>query len=304
MAWQGTVYKVLIASPTDVPAERAALPDELHSWNSFYGEQYGVVFHPVMWETHSRPDMSGDPQTILNEQIVDGCDAVVAAFWTRLGTKTEAAESGTAEEIQRCRDQHKPVMVYFSNAPVRPDSIDSAEYERLKAFKVECQSGGLYDEYESVGQLREKVSRHLTLLARDLQAGDPVGGRADRVSVVAADDGRTEGLATLEGYRRFVAEIRASWRAERAADPVKSDGGMAILANAFSGLVSFSSYRAFSDDADLQLAVDDLLARLRALQDHMFYLDGGVSWRAFWDGGDIAMAELASLESTLRDKLS
>jgi hypothetical protein len=303
MAWQGTVYKVLIASPADVPAERAALPDVLHNWNAFYGEQYGVVFHPVMWETHSRPDMSGDPQTILNAQIVDGCDAVLAAFWTRLGTRTETAVSGTAEEIRRCREQNKPVMVYFSNAPVRPDSIDSAEYERLKAFKAECQSSGLYDEYDSVGQLQEKVSRHLTLLARDLEAGCPVGSSAQRAPV-AADEARAAGLAALEGYRRFVAEIRASWRAERAADPVNSDSGMAILAKAFSGLVSFSSYRAISDDAELQVAVDGLLARLRVLQAHSFYIDGGVSWRAFWDGGDAALVDLASLESSLRDKLS
>lgn len=57
----------------------------------------------------------------------------------------------------------KPVMLYFSSAPVRPDSIDQEQYEKLKKFKEECKSKGLIDTYESLSEFKEKLTRQLTL---------------------------------------------------------------------------------------------------------------------------------------------
>lgn len=78
---------------------------------------------------------------------------VLATFWTRLGTPTDEAASGTAEEIDRATKAGKHVLVYFSSQPVVLDSIDTAEYERLKDFRELLQSRGLYDTYASVEEL-------------------------------------------------------------------------------------------------------------------------------------------------------
>jgi len=295
MSWPARVYKVLIASPLDVPDERAALPEIIHTWNSLFGEHYGVIFQPVMWETHSRPTMGTHPQAALNAQIVDSCDVVIATFWTRLGTQTEEAASGTVEEIERCVQAGKEVMVYFSNAPVRPDSIDPEEYERLKEFKEKCQRDGLYDEYESVGELREEIGRHLSILVKDL-----VGARDDESpSTSEAKDTTTaekaQANALADQLRTFVAEVGAQWRAEKASDPVSSEGGKAMIARAFAGLVSFAGARLVSENDALRDEVDGLMTHARALQNHQMYIDGGVSWKAFWDGGDELMAAIASL---------
>jgi hypothetical protein len=54
-------------------------------------------------------------------------------------------------------------MIYFSQQPVRPDSVDDSQYKALLEFRTECQSSGLIDFYESLAEFREKFARHLAL---------------------------------------------------------------------------------------------------------------------------------------------
>ena len=144
MSYQATVYRILIVYPSDVTAERKAIPEVISSWNATHSEDYGVVLVPVMWETHSTPEMGDRPQAIINKQIVASCDFLVGAFWTRIGTHTGVAESGTVEEINEIKSASKPILIYFSSAPVVPDSVDPEQYKRLTDFKKQCQSGGAY----------------------------------------------------------------------------------------------------------------------------------------------------------------
>src|SRR3990170_6253606 len=52
MTFQATVYRILIASPSDLIAERKAIPEILSSWNAIYSDRMKVILLPVMWETH------------------------------------------------------------------------------------------------------------------------------------------------------------------------------------------------------------------------------------------------------------
>jgi hypothetical protein len=106
--------------------------------------------------------MGDRPQAIINKQILAGCDLLVAVFWTRLGSPTGAAASGTVEEIQEHLASGKPTMLYFSTAPVRPDSVDEAQYVALKGFRQECYGRGLVESYDSIGEFRDKFSRQLS----------------------------------------------------------------------------------------------------------------------------------------------
>lgn len=125
MPYQATVYRILIASPSDVTSERKAIPDVIGAWNATHSEDYSVVLLPVMWETHSTPEMGDRPQAILNKQLVASCDLLVGAFWTRIGTHTGVSESGTIEEIEEIRKAGKPVLLYFSSQPVVLDLIQA-----------------------------------------------------------------------------------------------------------------------------------------------------------------------------------
>jgi hypothetical protein len=50
---------------------------------------------------------------------------LVGIFWTRIGSPTGEADSGTLEEIERVGNAKKPIMLYFSKVPIEPDKIDS-----------------------------------------------------------------------------------------------------------------------------------------------------------------------------------
>jgi hypothetical protein len=122
---------------------------------------------PVSWDTHSAPDLSDRPQELINRRVLKHCDLLVGIFWTRLGTPTGKAASGTVEEIQEHLSAGKPAMVYFSRAPVIPDSVDQAQYEAVREFKQWCRSRGLVLEYDDLEDFERQFRRHLALILKD-----------------------------------------------------------------------------------------------------------------------------------------
>ena len=163
MSYSAEVYNVMIASPSDVSAERGIVREVIHEWNSVHASRQKIVLMPVGWETHSAPAMGAPAQTILNQQILNRCDLLIGIFWTRVGTATERYDSGSVEEIELHLAAGKPAMLYFSSAPVRPDSVDAAQYERLKTFRTSCQGRGLYHAFDNLSRFRDDFYRHLQL---------------------------------------------------------------------------------------------------------------------------------------------
>lgn len=161
MPFEGTVYQVMIASPSDVSRERDLTRQIVHSWNAVNAYDKGMVLLPVGWETNSAPKMGTSPQEIINKQILESSDLLIGIFWTRLGTPTGEAISGTVEEIDKHIEACKPAMLYFSNAPVVPDSIDLDQYNALKEFKKECLQRGLVETFDSIGDFQGKLTRQL-----------------------------------------------------------------------------------------------------------------------------------------------
>ena len=168
MSYSATVFKVMIASPGDVAAERSIIRELLTEWNVVNADSRKTVLLPVGWETHSVPEMGGRPQEIINNQILHGCDLLIGVFWTRIGTATDNFASGTVEEIEEHVKTGKPAMLYFSASPVVPDSIDPDQYKQLQEFRKSWQTRGLYEAYSDLGDFRSKVYRQIQLkLNRD-----------------------------------------------------------------------------------------------------------------------------------------
>ena len=161
--YRAAVYSVLIASPSDVAAERNTIRQVLAEWNDVNSRVRRTVLLPVSWETHSTPQMGEHPQDILNKQIAENSDLLVGVFWTRVGTPTRGYVSGTVEEIHNHVKAGRSAMLYFSKQPVVPDSIDQDQYESLKSFKGWCRSNGLYQEYEDISDFRHQFYQQLQL---------------------------------------------------------------------------------------------------------------------------------------------
>jgi hypothetical protein len=164
--FKATVLRVLIASPGDTVEERNALRETLHDWNGVHGDE-GVMLQPQMWERDAVPDLGGHPQKMINEQLVDDADMLIGVFWTKLGTPTPEADSGSVEEIERVAAAGKPVLLYFSRRPVDPRSIDPAEYERLLDARKRFEGRGLVNDFETVEELGRKI---WTAMSRTVKA--------------------------------------------------------------------------------------------------------------------------------------
>jgi nucleoside 2-deoxyribosyltransferase len=188
MPFTAKVAYALIASPGDTADERRLVRQIIEDWNALHGES-GLVYLPLIWERDAIPEMGDRPQGIINRQLVDRADMLIGLFWTRLGTRTSEGDSGTAEEINRCIGQDKPVAVYFSEMPIVPASVDLEEYQRLKHFRSDLQQRGLIDTYADPDDLLMKVHALLTRLAND----------RFRVDTDNATPGKEGGPSTIRG---------------------------------------------------------------------------------------------------------
>lgn len=167
MSYPAMVFRVMIATPSDVQTERGMIREVIHEWNVVHSKKTQVVLLPIGWETHSVPTIGARPQEALNQQMVRDCDLLVAVFWTRLGTDTGKAESGTVEEINEHVNAGKPAMLYFSNTPVMPSSIDQVQYAALTAFKQSYKGKSLFHEYGSHVEFKALFARQLAMKVQD-----------------------------------------------------------------------------------------------------------------------------------------
>lgn len=117
------------------------------------------------WETDTTPDAGDHPQAIINTQMIKSADLLIAAFWTRLGTPTGTAPSGTLDEIREMRAAGKPVMIYFSKQPVMLESVDQDQYRALTEFKKWCRENALFREYLTIPELQRILARDLAMQA-------------------------------------------------------------------------------------------------------------------------------------------
>ena len=161
-------YRCLLISPSDVEEERAALTDCINSWNAHIGRSLGARVELVRWETHSIPDLSGEPQAVLNAQIVDDCDLGIALFWTRLGTKTKEHESGSIEEIHSLVNRGCKVMVYFKTAAIPQNRLDFDQLGKLAEAKERLQKLGIVGNFDNINSLKEQANLHLASSVAEL----------------------------------------------------------------------------------------------------------------------------------------
>jgi hypothetical protein len=181
MSFQADIYRVLIASPGDLHEERAVVSGAIEAWNAQHSAAEGVVLLPVRWETHTRPESGTRPQEAINRQIVDDCDILVGLFWTRLGTNTGVAASGTIEEIERTIGSGKPALLYFSDRPVAPSAVDARQLGSLKNFHQATLVGSLTGTFDSLEGLAANLQRDLLAQVRAMTPPPRVPRRGTKI---------------------------------------------------------------------------------------------------------------------------
>jgi hypothetical protein len=181
MPTRSKVYRVMIGSPSDLSEERLAATAAVNEWNAQHADAEGVVLLPVMWETHAMPTSGVRPQSAINDQLVDRCDILIGMFWTKLGSATGVAASGTVEEIDRFVASGKPAMLYFSQRKAAKGKVDPKQVAKLQKFKAATYKKSLVGSFASVAELKRILVRDLMRQVRLLRPSNPVHpGRIDR----------------------------------------------------------------------------------------------------------------------------
>jgi hypothetical protein len=177
--FEAFVLKVLISSPGDTGEEVAAVKESLHGWNGSRAEAAQVILLPRHWKSDAVPRLgAGSGQGVINEQLVDDTDIVIALFDARLGQATAEAVSGTAEEIQRAINAGKHVHVWFSNEPIGRDA-DLEQLAALREFRAALEAQGLLGEYDSPADLAYKVRSAVEDDVAQMGLGSPTVRRRD-----------------------------------------------------------------------------------------------------------------------------
>lgn len=161
MAETYTHYKILLSCPSDCENKKKVVEESIKIVNATVGETKHLKLELKYWKNDTYPQTGSSGQDIINRQLVDNCDAVIAIFWTKFGSPTDKYGSGTEEEIERMIQQKKQVFLYFCEEPMPPTSINSIEIEKIKDFKKKCESNGLYKIFSNDKELKNKLEKDL-----------------------------------------------------------------------------------------------------------------------------------------------
>lgn len=170
------ILRVFLASPSDVGEEREVVDQLVREVNDTLSSSKAARLELLRWETHTVPDIGTDAQNAVNQQIGDEYDIFIGILWSRFGTPTPRARSGTEEEFQRALDRKKKnpdtrVLFYFKSVNFPYDS-DLNQIQLVRQFREAVQHQGLIREYNTLESFQSNVRMALTRFALGAHLSD------------------------------------------------------------------------------------------------------------------------------------
>jgi hypothetical protein len=199
------VLVVFVASPSDLEAERNRLEDVIRELNLMLAQTYRVRLELVRWETHGYPGIGEDAQAVLNNQLPNDYDIFIGLMWSKFGTPTGRAESGTEEEFMRAHTRYKisptsvKIMFYFKDAPLAPSLIDPNQLEKLHKFRSSLgEEGVLYWTFRSLEEFERLVRLHLTRQIQNFVSDRGLSDPMNAISVSPPNAANNDDLGIFE----------------------------------------------------------------------------------------------------------
>lgn len=169
MPTESTVYRVLLAMPSEITAERQVAKDVLLNWNASTGRQQNIYLGPV----------DANHVDVSRSDLADEVDIVLGAFWTTVDAGTTGGAS-LADAVRRLTiEKDLPAMIGFSERDIPPNRLDPEQYERLQEFRDDCRVTGYFtyvDQEEYEEQLTNALARTMDQL---LSSSDSVSHTAE-----------------------------------------------------------------------------------------------------------------------------
>jgi hypothetical protein len=160
---------IFVSSSGDVAAERDALKGVVSGMDERCG-RLGVDLHLIDWRSGVIPDMGSDAQDVINRQVrFDGIDIFLGIVWSRIGTQTPRAMSGTVEEVNRAiasRNQcgwPRRMMFFLCDREIPQGLADATQAQEARKFKQWIESCAICKHYDDLAGFKEQASLALTL---------------------------------------------------------------------------------------------------------------------------------------------
>lgn len=166
------ILNVFVASPSDVHDERKALDSIVQELNKTWSKSLNLRLDLLKWETDTHPSFGEYSQGVINKQIADEYDIFIAIFWSKIGTPTPNADSGTLEEFDRAYAKFKSglpieIMVYFKDQAIPPSKMDATQLLKINELKTNLgEKGGLYWAFETTEEFTSLLRAHLSKVAQ------------------------------------------------------------------------------------------------------------------------------------------
>jgi hypothetical protein len=163
-------FNVVLCGPGDVAEEIGIAREVIAEWNQRNWDGLNCGLKDQHWDTDAVPSMAARGQAVINQDLIDSADLVVAIFWRRLGTPTGLHDSGTVEEITRALSRGIPVMLYFSKIEDTRPVQDPDQWDMLQAFEAKARATGLPWTFSSRSDFRKRFADHLQKMVCQLLA--------------------------------------------------------------------------------------------------------------------------------------
>ena len=156
-------FRVVVASPSDVYAERKAVFNAIDEVNRiFEGRRLSV--RGLGWEEYAAPGVDVEPQAVVNSGILREYDLLIALFGATLGTPTATAQSGTVSEVDHAiQNEDSPmgqnrVQVYFRDKIENLSGISADDLKKIEEYrKLLGSKGVLYRPFKEIDELQKEV---------------------------------------------------------------------------------------------------------------------------------------------------
>jgi internalin A len=170
------IFRVVVASPTDVQPERDVLPSVIEEVTHAVAADRGLRLELSRWETDAYPGFHLDgPQGFIDPILkITDCDLLIGIFWKRFGTPSEDGQSGTEHEFNSAHEAWKEkgspqIFVYFNEKAYTPKSkAETEQWGQVLEFKEKFPKEGLWWPYKGKAQFEKLVRNHLTNYIRTL----------------------------------------------------------------------------------------------------------------------------------------
>jgi hypothetical protein len=155
----------------------------------------------------------------VNDQIGSNYDVYLGVFWTRIGTPTGVADSGSVEEfelaLERAQQAGRPrIAALFKKAPIDPTAIDPQQLQKVQDCKARLgDMGAFYREFSDSDSLRNIVNLLFEQVSKDAlhpeqrsqisSAGNKSSSANQPSSNDENDDEDDEGAGLLEVGEQF-----------------------------------------------------------------------------------------------------